>query len=220
MHELTLLVPAKFESESLPIVLTELRKFNFEILIVCEENDQETINSTKGYECSLLYQKSKGYGAALVEGIEKINTEYLCIFNADGSFDPKYLIEMLDECKNNNDFIFSSRYSKNGGTQDDTILTYVGNRIFSFIGKFFFRLGVDDILYTFVLGKTNSFKKLNIRSKDFRFCVELPILAKRSQMKIQNMGSLERKRFKGEKKVNEFKDGFLILIEMIRLFFK
>ena len=127
---------------------------------------------------------------------------------------------MLDECKNNNDFIFSSRYSKNGGTQDDTILTYVGNRIFSFIGKFFFRLRVDDILYTFVLGKTNSFKKLNIQSKDFRFCVELPILAKRSQMKIQNMGSLERKRFKGEKKVNEFKDGFLILIEMIRLFFK
>ena len=48
MHELTLLVPAKFESESLPIVLTELKKFNFKILIVCEENDQETINSTKG----------------------------------------------------------------------------------------------------------------------------------------------------------------------------
>ena len=66
----------------------------------------------------------------------------------------------------------------------------------------FFRLRVDDILYTFVLGKTNSFKKLNIQSKDFRFCVELPILAKRSQMKIQNMGSLERKILRGKKLMN------------------
>ena len=183
MHELTLLVPAKFESESLPIVLTELKKYNFKILIVCDENDYETINSTKQYNCNLLYQKSKGYGAALVEGIKNISTEYLCIFNADGSFDPKYLIEMLEECKKENDFIFSSRYSKNGGSEDDTILTYVGNKIFSFIGKFFFKLNVDDILYTFVLGKTNSFKKLNIKSKDFRFCVELPILAKRDNIK-------------------------------------
>ena len=220
MHELTLLVPAKFESESLPIVLTELKKFNFKILIVCDESDYETINSIKQYDCNLLYQKSKGYGAALVEGIQNINTEYLCIFNADGSFDPKYLTEMLDECKNKNDIIFSSRYSKNGGSEDDTILTYVGNRIFSFIGKFFFKLDVDDILYTFVLGKTNSFKKLNIKSKDFRFCVELPILAKRAQMKIENLGSFERKRIRGKKKVNEFKDGFLILIEMIKLFLK
>ena len=66
----------------------------------------------------------------------------MCIFNADGSFDPKYLIEMLEECKKENDFIFSSRYSKNGGSEDDTILTYVGNKIFSFIGKFFFNLNV------------------------------------------------------------------------------
>ena len=49
--------------------------------------------------------------------------------------------------------------------------------------------------------------------------MELPILAKRAKMKVENLGSFERKRFKG-KKVNEFKDGFLILIEMIKLFLK
>jgi len=55
---------------------------------------------------------------------------------------------------------------------------------------------------------------------DFRFCVELPIFAKRQSMKYINMGSFERKRLKGKKKVNEFKDGFLILIGMLTLFFK
>ena len=29
--------------------------------------------------------------SALIEGINNVKTKYLCIFNADGSFDPKYL---------------------------------------------------------------------------------------------------------------------------------
>ena len=41
-----------------------------------------------------------------------------------------------------------------------------------------------------------------------------------SDKKYTNIGSHERKRIKGFKKVNEFKDGFLILAELIRLFFK
>ena len=220
MSELTLLIPAKYEAESLPLVLEELKNYDFKILISLEENDKTTIDAIQGYKCELLFQRQKGYGSALIEGIEKIETKYLCIFNADGSFNPINLDLMLETCKKSNDFVFSSRYSKNGGTEDDTLLTFIGNKIFTFIGNLFFNLNVDDILYTFVLGKTNSFKKLNIQSKDFRFCVELPILAKRAKMKVENLGSFERKRFKGKKKVNEFKDGFLILIEMFKLFLK
>ena len=37
----------------------------------------------------------------------------------------------------NFDLVFGSRYEKNAGSDDDTIVTYVGNKIFSFIGKFF-----------------------------------------------------------------------------------
>ena len=220
MHNLTLLIPAKFESESLPLVLIELRDFDCKKLIVLDEDDTETINSIKEFDCEILYQKNSGYGAALIEGINKIDTSYICIFNADGSFDPKYLKKMLLTCENNFDFIFSSRYSKNGGTEDDTLLTFVGNKIFTFIGNFFFKLNIDDILYTFVMGKAVSFKKLNLKYQDFSFCVELPIKAKRLTMKYENHGSFERKRFKGKKKVNEIKDGFLILIALIRLFFK
>ena len=44
-------------------------------------------------------------------------------------------------------------------------------------------------------------------------------LMDKNKMKYSNIGSYERKRFKGRKKVNEIKDGFLILTEMIRLYF-
>jgi len=40
-----------------------------------------------------------------------------------------------------------------------------------------------------------------------------------SMMKYKCLPSYERKRIAGKKKVNAFIDGFLILIEMIKLFF-
>ena len=39
-------------------------------------------------------------------------------------------------------------------------------------------------------------------------------------MKIASINSFERERIAGKKKVSAFKDGFLILKEMIKLFFK
>ena len=48
------------------------------------------------------------------------DTEYACIFNADGSFDPKYLNQMVEKIRYSNDFVFSTRYKKPGGSDDDT----------------------------------------------------------------------------------------------------
>ena len=48
MNDLTLLIPAKFEKESLPEVLKELSIYNCKKLIVLKKNDLETIKSIKG----------------------------------------------------------------------------------------------------------------------------------------------------------------------------
>ena len=118
-----------------------------------------------------------------------------------------------------NDFVFTSRYIQNASSDDDTVVTYLGNKLFSLLGKIFFSLKISDILYTYVMGKTDSFKKLNIKNNDFRFCVELPIKIQKNKMKYISIPSHEKKRIAGIKKVNAIKDGFLILIEMISLFF-
>ena len=219
MPNLTLIIPAKNEAESLPSVLNELKNFDFNKIVILESSDIETIESIKNFNCEILYQNEKGYGNALIQGINNTKTEYLCIFNADGSFDPKYLNEMLELCKDK-DLVFASRYLKGAGSDDDTILTKIGNYIFSFLGNIFFSLKLSDILYTYVLGKTDSFKKLNLKSNDFCFCVEMPIKASSFKMDIIDTPSYERKRIGGEKKVSEFRDGFKILLFMIQSFFK
>ena len=220
MENLTLLIPAKFESESLPSVLDELKKFNYKICIILKETDSSTINSIVDFDVEIIHQKGIGYGDALIEGINYCKTKYFCIFNADGSFNPVEIDGIMKQIEeNNSDFVFASRYEKNAGSDDDTIITLIGNYFFSLIGKIFFKLGISDILYTFVVGNTSKAKSLNISSKDFRFCVELPIKAKKNNFKIDVFPSFERKRIAGKKKVNAFKDGSLILKKLIELFF-
>ena len=220
MKNLTLLIPAKNESESLPIVLDEIENLDCEKKIILRPNDTETIASIIRKDVKIIHQQSIGYGDALITGIKNTNTEYFCIFNADGSFNPSELPSMINLIENSNsDFVFASRYQENSGSDDDTLITLIGNKIFTFCGKLFFKLPITDILYTFVLGKTNNAKQLNLKQKDFTLCVELPIKIKRANMKMISINSHERKRIGGIKKVNAFKDGFLILAHMIKLFF-
>ena len=219
MENLTLVIPAKNEADSLPNVLKEIESFKCRKIIIIEENDQDTIQSINSYDCKIVFQDKKGYGDAIIKGINSVDTEYLCIFNADGSFNPKYLHEKLELCKNY-DFIFSSRYMKGGGSDDDTFITIIGNFIFSLLGNILFSLKLSDILYTFILGKTESFKSLNLECHDFCLCVEIPVKAKRMKASYIDLPSYERRRMAGYKKVNEFKDGFKILIYMIKLFLR
>ena len=108
----------------------------------------------------------------------------------------------------NHDFIFATRYEKGCSSEDDTITTIIGNFIFTKLGNIFFNLTITDILYTFVLGKTKSVKNLNLKEKDFKLCVELPIKAKEKKMLMSTSKANERKRFSGKKKVNAIRDGF------------
>ncbi len=218
MKELTLVIPAKNEAECLPTVLNELKKFDCKKIIIIPKTDLNTQNAVKNLDCKIVMQDGDGFGSALIQGIEETETNFLCIFNADGSMDPNYLNNMFHELSNSYDFVFNSRYENNGGSDDDTFLTLVGNRIFTFICNLLFRLNISDVLFTYVMGKTLAFKSLDLERKDFRICIELPVLAKFKKYKFISKPSYERSRLTGRKKVNELKDGFLMLLCILAMF--
>ena len=221
MQNLTLIIPTKKEVESLPTFLREIENYNCKKLIVLEKEDIETKKILEEFNnINILEQKNNGYGNALIEGINNVQTDFCCIINADGSMDPKYLQEMRKLCENK-DLIFASRYQKpGGGSDDDDFVTIIGNAIFTFLGNFLFKLKISDILYTYILGRTSSFKKLDLKNYDFRICVEIPIKAKILNMEYSCIPSHERERIGGKKKVNAIKDGLLILSEIVKYFYK
>ena len=215
MKNLTLVIPAKNEEENLIFVLKELKNINCKKIIVVNEINKKIKNIKKEYKIIVIKQNLKGYGNAIIQGIKSVKTELMAIFNADGSFDPKFLFNIK---KNNlkGKFLLASRYEKGASSDDDTIITYVGNKIFTFLGNILFNLKISDILYTYIIGKTSNFKKLNLKSKDFRLCVEIPVKAKKNHFLLKSMPSHERSRISGKKNVNELKDGLLILFYLLK----
>ena len=79
MKKLTLLIPANKEAESLPKFLNELINYDYKKMVVLQKEDEDTINSIKDFkDVELVIQKKKGYGNALIEGLEKIKTRKVC----------------------------------------------------------------------------------------------------------------------------------------------
>ena len=175
MKNLTLVIPAKNEEYSLPKVLNEIKYFKCKKIVVLGKSDFKTIKALNNFDCKIIKQENSGYGNAIIEGINKTKTKYVCIFNADGSFHPKYLNLMLKKVMLGFNFVFASRYLKQGGSEDDTLLTLIGNQIFTFLGKLLFKLELSDILFTFILGETKKFiiankiKKPSLNSFTFFF---------------------------------------------------
>ena len=63
MNNLTLIIPAKNENESLPIVLDSLENLEIKTLISLKEDDIDTINSIKNKKnIKLFFQSGSGYG--------------------------------------------------------------------------------------------------------------------------------------------------------------
>ena len=152
MNDLTLIIPAKREAESLPIFLKEIENIECKKLIVLQKEDIETKKSIENIKNIEIHeQNNNGYGSALIEGINSVKTEYCCIINADGSMDPKYLKQMREACKDL-DFVFGSRYQQpGGGSEDDDFVTSIGNYVFTLSGNVLFNLKITDILYTYIL---------------------------------------------------------------------
>ena len=75
-------------------VLDELLKYKIKKIIVIPTEDKKTREGYKNFDCKILSQDGKGFGNALIQGINNVETKYFCIFNADGSFDPIYLSQL------------------------------------------------------------------------------------------------------------------------------
>ena len=76
MSELTLIIPAKEEKESLPLFLNELKSLQCNKLVVLQKEDDTTLKAisvTQGI--NILIQKENGYGNALKEGINSVKTK-------------------------------------------------------------------------------------------------------------------------------------------------
>lgn len=224
MTKVSIIIPTLNEEESLNILLNELTEYKDcleEIIVIDAKSNDNTLKIAKNFNCKIIIQENKiGYGDAIIKGVNASKCNYSLILDGDGSKNPFYIKDLLNEIiKSESDFVFAERYGKNAGSMDDTLLTHIGNRIFTNLGKIFFKIKMNDVLHTFFICKNSSFKKIKFKHLDFGFCVELPIETERLKYIYKSIPTIERKRLAGKVKVRSFIDGYKILKSMIKIFF-
>ena len=136
LEDVTLIIATFNEEESIAYVLEEIKDYNFNEIIVVDGNstdDTETIVSK--YNTKFISQTKKGWGNAVLQGIDNANGKYITYMDGDGSYNPLAILEMKSLIKDH-DVVFSSRYKNGTKSPDDTAIRAVGNKIFTFLYRY------------------------------------------------------------------------------------
>ena len=223
LDDIEILIPTFNEEKNLPITINSLKEVGLNNLTILDAlSDDQTVKVAKENNCKVLIDPTRrlGFGYSVINGIKNSKSKYLCIFDADGSFDANTISKMKKLLEEKNlDFVFGSRYIGGHKSDDDTLLTQFGNFFFSKLISFLFNFKTTDALFLYLFGKRECFTELKLEEKDFKICTEALIKA-RTNYKCEEIYSHENKRIYGTTKVNRFKDGYLMLSNIIKLWLK
>lgn len=215
--KITAQIAALNEEESLPAVIKEMPGIVSEILVVDGHSIDKTREIAESMGARVILQpKKKGFGDAHRFGFENASGDVVVIVNADWCQNPADIPRMIQKIEEGYDMVLGSRYLPGAKSDDDTIVRFIGNKIFTFLTNFLFGSKFSDSLYFFLAVKKDKVLNLNLEADDFSFCIELLVKAHQSGFKICDIPCVERPRFAGKSKVNALIDGSKILLQMIK----
>lgn len=211
----TLIIPTRNEEGCIGRVLKEVpRKYINEIIIVDGNSTDNTVKEAKDQlrpKDKLIIQKSKGYGAAFLEGFKAATGDVIVMMDADGSHNPSDIPFIIDKVKEGYEYVMASRYAVGGKSEDDTFIRWFGNQLFTILTNIIHGTRVTDSLYLFTAITKSGLKKLKLESPGFEFCTEILVKAHRAKLRFAEVPAIERLRYNGDSKVNAFWHGLKIL---------
>lgn len=179
--DLSVIIPARNEAANLVRLLPQIHQIltdkaiNYEIIVVDEKANDDTINITKQNRTTLLIPKTNGYGAALQAGFDKACGSYVVTMDADFSHSPDFLISLW-EARNSSDIVIASRYVRYGKAIMP-VMRYFLSRILNLVFSRGLDLNVKDMSSGFRLYKASVLKQDRVSSVDFDILQEMLVLA-------------------------------------------
>jgi hypothetical protein len=127
----------------------------------------------------------RGYGAALIQGINAARGRYVIMGDADDSYDFSALDAMVAALRAGADLVMGNRFK--GGIRPGAMPAlhrYLGNPVLSFIGRLFFRSGIGDFHCGLRGFRRDSARALDLRTTGMEFASELVVKATLAKQRI------------------------------------
>ena len=221
MVNLSIVIPARNEEESLPLVLDEVGKALKQLPEPCEVivvNDRSTDNTeivVKRYPFARLVNNpyTSGKGAALRAGFEAAAGEYIAMMDADFSHNAMDIPALLQEAKKHRGLVVGSRIY--GGSDEYTRVRAFGNVLLTWFFGFVHGRYLSDALNGFKVFHRDVYHNYVYTSQNFEIEIELLTNALRLQRRISEYPSHERCRSGGKMKSSVVKHGTLFMTRII-----
>lgn len=189
--ELSIVMPCLNEAETLGICIEKalryLRENNISGEVVISDN-----GSTDGSQqiaeklgARVIHATEKGYGSALMTGIESARGRYVIMGDSDDSYDFSDLNPYVIKLREGHDLVVGNRFK--GGIQKGAmpfLHKYLGNPVLSFIGKLFFSSPVNDFHCGLRGFRQDIVSLLNLRTTGMEFASEMIVKASLFNLRI------------------------------------
>jgi Glycosyl transferase family 2 len=182
--ELTVVMPCLNEAET---VVTCVRKANGflsasgisgEVVVADNGSTDGSQRLAADAGARVVPVSEKGYGNALMGGIEAARGKYVIMGDADDSYDFTNLMPFVEELRNGADLVMGNRFK--GGIAPGAmppLHKYLGNPALSFVGRLFFRSGIGDFHCGLRGFNRDSVMALHLQATGMEFASEMVVKA-------------------------------------------
>ncbi len=135
----------------------------------------------------------KGYGSALIGGIDAAKGRFVVMGDADDSYDFEAIGPLIDKLREGYDLVVGNRFM--GGIEAGAMPwshRWVGNPVLTFISRVFFHAPVGDTHCGLRAFKKDAYEKMRLRATGMEFASEMVIKASLKGMRITEVAVVLR----------------------------
>ena len=185
-----------------------------EVIIVDGCSTDSTIKIAKKMGLKVIIEPKKGYGNAILRGIDSSKGQIIVIMDSDYTYPAFYIPRLISPLlKGDADLSLGNRLSHI--SLDSMKISHLfGNKFLTLIFNFLFFNKIKDSQTGFRAFYKDIFKKMNIKNRGIFQPTEILVKALKLNLRIKETTINYRPRI-GQSKLNPLRDGFLILLKMI-----
>jgi glycosyltransferase involved in cell wall biosynthesis len=217
-RRITVVIPAKNEARNIGWVVERLPSFIDELVIVDGRSTDRTVEVVLALrpDAVIVNDKRPGKGAALRAGFAAATGDYVVMLDADGSMDPLEIEHFIATLDRGADLAKGSRFLDGGGTADMSYLREAGNRGLLILANLLFGASNTDLCYGFAAFRRHAIQDLDLDADGFEIETQLFMRATRQGLRVVEVPSFEAPRRFGTSNLNTFRDGWRVLMTMLR----
>ncbi|MDA3880704.1 MAG: glycosyltransferase family 2 protein [Prolixibacteraceae bacterium] len=189
--ELTILMPCLNEEETLGTCIKKAQKsiaelqLNAEILIADNGSTDMSVEIAKCFGARVINVEEKGYGNALLSGIENAKGDYIIMGDSDDSYDFSNLHPFIEKLRAGYELVMGNRFK--GGIEKKAMPfmhKYLGNPVLSSVGRLFFKIPVNDFHCGLRGFNRSAINKIGLCTTGMEFASEMVVKSSIHRLKI------------------------------------